>query len=291
MFPWYWAHVRPLCLLWIVIHIGRRPCPYFYFTVLNDFKKSCSRETVFHVVPFSKCTYACCRTFFVGNAWASPLLPTLHKHWFLWTEFFTYKSRISTLPRASTLWTGFCELSGGVVTLWTEKWKSHRALSRINLDCVTESTAGYNTTRVFERWSIFNPASAVRDAPAHVPLALPSPLLPTASVMPYFLRSSDPTANFFARPSASPFPFLLDFELRETFFRRPHSRVLFFGRQQYRPSLDDFNTVWPSGDLYHNLHIFCISLFLLGPYSPLQIFFVMGAYCFLFPCSILFCVY
>jgi len=27
----------------------------------------------------------------------------------------------------------------------------------------------------------------------------------------------------------SPFPFLLDFDLRETFFRRPSSRVLFFG--------------------------------------------------------------
>ena len=36
-----------------------------------------SRGTVFHLVPFSKCTYAC-RTFFVGNAYASPLSPTLH---------------------------------------------------------------------------------------------------------------------------------------------------------------------------------------------------------------------
>jgi len=71
-----------------------------------------------------------------------------------------------------------------------------------------------------------------RDAPAHVPLALPSPLLPTASATPYFLCSSEPSANFFARPVARPFPFLLEFDLRETFFRRPHSRVLFFGRLQ-----------------------------------------------------------
>jgi len=71
----------------------------------------------------------------------------------------------------------------------------------------------------------------------------PSPVLLTASVMPYFLRSSDPFANFFARPSARTFPFLLDFDLRETFFRRPPSRVLFFGRLQYRPFLDDLNTV------------------------------------------------
>jgi len=115
-------------------------------------------------------------------------------------------------------------------------------------------------------------------------------MLPT-SATPYLLRSSDPSTNFFVRPSARTFPFLLDFDLRETFFRRPLSCVLFFGRLQYRPFLDDFKTVWPSGDLYHNLHIFSSSLFLLGPYSPLQILFVMGAYCFLFPCSIFFCVY
>ena len=37
----------------------------------------------------------------------------------------------------------------------------------------------------------------------------------------------------FLRP---PFPFLLDFDLRETFFRRPSSRVLFFGRLPSQPS-------------------------------------------------------
>ena len=40
-----------------------------------------------------------------------------------------------------------------------------------------------------------------------------------------------------------PFPFLLDFDFRETFFRRPSLRVLFFGRLQYRSFSDDFNTV------------------------------------------------
>jgi len=51
-----------------------------------------------------------------------------------------------------------------------------------------------------------------------------------------------------------PFPFLLDFDLRETFrvFRRPSSRVLFFGRLQYRSFLDDSNTVWPLGDFRHS---------------------------------------
>jgi len=96
-------------------------------------------------------------------------------------------------------------------------------------------------------------------------LALQLPLLPTTSVTPYFLRSSDPSTNFVACPSARPCPFLLDFDLRETFFRKPHSRVLFFGRLQYRNFLDDFNTVRHSGDLHHNIHIFSSDLFLLGP--------------------------
>ena len=54
----------------------------------------------------------------------------------------------------------------------------------------------------------------------------------------------------------SPFPFLLNFDLQETFFRRSSSRVLLFRRLQYRSFLDDSNTVLPSGDLRHNLHIF-----------------------------------
>jgi len=41
----------------------------------------------------------------------------------------------------------------------------------------------------------------------------------------------------------SPFLSLLDFDLRETFFRRPSSRVLFFGRLQYCSFSDDSNTV------------------------------------------------
>jgi len=90
-----------------------------------------------------------------------------------------------TLPRASTLWTGFCELSGGVVSLWTRKWKSHRALSRINLDCATGSTAPYNapynTTRVFEHWSIFKPAFDVHvDVECSCSPATGTPVAPTA---------------------------------------------------------------------------------------------------------------
>jgi len=148
----------------------------------------------------------------------------------------------------------------------------------------------YNTIRVFEQWSSSNLAFADRDATAQVPPAPLSPLLLPTSAAPYFLRSSNPSVNFFARPSARTVPFLLDFP--ETFFHRPPSCVFFFGRLQYRLFLDNFKTVWPSGDLYHNLRIFLNGLsFLLGTCSPLQILFVMGAYCFLFPFSIFFCVY
>jgi len=41
----------------------------------------------------------------------------------------------------------------------------------------------------------------------------------------------------------SPFPFLFNFDLRETFFPRPSSHVLFFRRLQYRSFSNDSNTV------------------------------------------------
>ena len=52
------------------IHIGRQPLPYILRT----------ERFFFHGVPFSKCTYMCCRRLFVGKAYASPLSPTLHKY-------------------------------------------------------------------------------------------------------------------------------------------------------------------------------------------------------------------
>jgi len=139
----------------------------------------------------------------------------------------------------------------------------------------------------------FNPASAIRDVPVHVVLELPSPLLVTVSATPYFLRSSDPSTNFFARPSARPFPFLLDFDL---------GRLSFTDHIRAFCSSGDYSTVlfWATSTLFDleetfittvDLHIFSSGLFLLGPYSSLQIQFVMGAYCFPFPFSILLCVY
>jgi len=44
-------------------------------------------------------------------------------------------------------------------------------------DCATGSTAAYNTTRVFEQWSLLNCASAVRDISAR---AKGTPVAPTA---------------------------------------------------------------------------------------------------------------
>ena len=69
----------------------------------------------------------------------------------------------------------------------------------------------------------------------------------------------------------SPFPFLLDFDLRETFFRRPSSRVPFFWRLQYR----SFSTTPTQFDLRETsvttFKIFFVGLLLLRPYSHLQI--------------------
>ena len=53
-------------------------------------------------------------------------------------------------------------------------------------------------------------------------------------------------------PFRKTLPLSARFWPRETFFHRPHSRVLFFGRLQYRPFLGDFDTVRPRGDLHHN---------------------------------------
>jgi len=104
--------------LWIAIHIALDCYSHrtttlalrlfyrterFFLAATQAYGRSVrSRETVVHLVPFSKCTCACCTTLFVGNAHASPLSPTLHKYWILWTKLSTYKWRISTLPRAST---------------------------------------------------------------------------------------------------------------------------------------------------------------------------------------------
>jgi len=208
MFPWYRAHVRPLCLLWIAIHVGRRPWPYVDFM-----------DGILHVQMENK-------------------------------HSASSKHPMDGILRA--LWWRCHPMD------WKIKTTSNAFTDQPRLS--TGSTTAYNTIRVFERWSTFNPASAVRNAPAHVPLALLSPLLPTASITPYFLRSSDPSAIFCTRPSARPFPFLLDLNLQETCFRRSHSCVLFFGRLQYHPSLDEFNTARP-GDLHHNLRIFSSNLF------------------------------
>jgi len=66
------------------------------------------------------------------------------------------------------------------------------------------------------------------------------------------------------------FPFLLDFDLWTAYFVEPP--CAFFSSGDYNIALsDDFDTDWPSRDFCQNLHVFCDGLFLLGPYSPFQI--------------------
>jgi len=174
----------------------------------------------------------------------------------------------------ASFWTALWPYGRDTETLW------HWELLCIKLNCVVRSRTAHNTTRVFEQWSILNPAFVVRDV-TDVPVAPPSPL------------QQAPRPTFCARLTLQrtsslallqDFPFQLDFDLWETFFRSPPSRILFFGRLQYHP----FGTTSTRFDLRET---FSGGLFLLRPYSPLQIWFVMGAHCSLFPCSIFFCVY
>ena len=122
---------------------------------------------------------------------------------------------------------------------------TQRALSSslINLDCAAGSTAIYNTT-VESKFSSNDQPPTPHSQTAMIQFRCHRhPCRPYfATTTTYFLRSSDPSTDLFARPSARSFPFLLDFDLRETFFRRPPSCVLFFARLQYRLFLDDFNT-------------------------------------------------
>jgi len=204
MCPWYWAHVRPLSLTWIPSYIGRRPWPCVYFTLRYYFILR-SQETVFHVVPFRKSTHACCRTFFVGNAYISPLSPTLHKsrHGFLWTEFSTYNWRISTLSRASTLWTGFCEFSGGVCHPMDGKMKT------ISIAFTDQPRLCHRKHRNLRHHPCFRTMTNLQPRMwrprCSSARATGTPFAPTADncAAPYTLRSSDPSENFFARPSPS----------------------------------------------------------------------------------------
>jgi len=89
---------------------------------------------------------------------------------FLWTKFSMQDWSLSALLFVCTLWTGYCELPDSAVALWTGYWVTHWELLWIKFNCVVRSRAAHNTTRVFEQWSIFNPAFAVRNATAQVRL-------------------------------------------------------------------------------------------------------------------------
>jgi len=101
--------------------------------------------------------------------------------------------------------------------------------------------------------SMFNPAfTQVRRSRCYSSRATGTPVAPTADSKLHTLLSARVWP--FSELLRSPFPFLLDFDRRETFFRRPSSRVLFFGRLQYRPILDD-STQFDLRKTF-NLHIF-----------------------------------
>ena len=144
---------------------------------------------------------------------------------------------------------------------------TQRALSRINLEVCCMKHRSLQHHPCFR--AMINLQPRLRQPRCYSSDATGTPGDPTTDIKRHALLSAR------VRPLGeilrSPFLFLLDFDLRETFFRRPSSRVLFLGRLQYRSFSNDSNTVSPSGDFRHNLKIFFVALILLRPYSRLQI--------------------
>jgi len=144
---------------------------------------------------------------------------------------------------------------------------TQRALSRINLEVCCMKHRSLQHHPCFR--AMINLQPRLRQPRCYSSDATGTPGDPTTDIKRHALLSAR------VRPLGeilrSPFLFLLDFDLRETFFRRPSSRVLFLGRLQYRSFSNDSNTVSPSGDFRHNLQIFFVALILLRPYSRLQI--------------------
>jgi len=132
------------------IHIGQRPWPYVYFTVwdnlfcrrfkpIDSYKETSpsgpeakhlrprrtpingvvrSRETVFHIVPFSKCMYALLQNVL---CWERLYISYLKIQivQFLQTECFMKDWSLYALSFLCTLWTGYCELLKSAVVLYT----------------------------------------------------------------------------------------------------------------------------------------------------------------------------
>jgi len=121
---------------------------------------------------------------------------------------------------------GCCELSSGVVSFSTGKWKPHQGFSRIKLDCATGSTTAYNTQRLFEQWSIFNPvllsAMLQLTCPRRPCCRQQAPHSTSCSRLTFQQTFSHTLTHDFSDS------ILIDFQvdLQRTFFRRPPSCVI-----------------------------------------------------------------
>jgi len=263
------------------IHTGRRPCPYVYFPVRDilfcrrlipidssDDKRTSTRgpeakhlrprrtptDRVFAAwrLSFKSSLSAnvcmhCCRTFFVGNAHASLTCRSPNRENCM-NEIF--HAGLEPLCAFVCSYTGYCKLLDSAVTLWTRYWVTQWELVWIKLNCVVRSCAAHNTTRVFEQRSIFNPACAVHDTASHVPTAPLSPLMLTTRATPYFLRASNPSANFCARlfKLAETLSLLARFWPSEDHLSQTTLAHSFLREITVPPSLENFITVWSPGE-------------------------------------------
>jgi len=131
------------------IHIGQRPWTYVYFTVrdilfcrrfkpIDSYKETFPRgpgakhwrlcrtpingvvrswETVFHIVPFSKCMYALLQNILCRERLCISYLKMLQIVQFLETECSMQEWSLYALSFLRTLWTGYCELLKSTVVL------------------------------------------------------------------------------------------------------------------------------------------------------------------------------
>jgi len=283
MFPCYWAHVRPLCLLWIAIHIRRRPRPYVYFTVrdipfcrrfkpIDSYKRTSPRgpeakhlrrrrTPINRVYAAGRLSSHCLFSQMYVRAAAERSLSGPPMHFLL----------VDAPDRAVPI--------NGMFHARLEPWRAF--VSSYPMDGILRNSAKWGRPI---NGILRDTRSAFTDLPRlccrkhrssqHHPCFRTMINLQPRILQPQCYRTRatstpvDPTTNSkrHALLSAhvwplsellrSPFPFLLDFDLQQTFFHRPSSRVLFFGRLQHRSFLDDSNTVWPSGHFRHNLQIF-----------------------------------
>jgi len=300
MFPWCWVHVWPLCLLWITFHIGRRPRPYVNFTVrdilfcrrfkpIDSYERTSPRgPEVKHLRP---------RRTPINGVYAAGRLSFHSPFSQIYVRATTERSLSGTpmylllvhAPNLVVPINGMFHVRLDPLRAFVSSYPMDWIL-RISEKCsrpingfLSDTTSAFpDQPRLYCRKhrnlqhhpcfrTMINLQPRIRRLRCYnSSRATDTPVDPTTDRKRHTLLSA--RVRTLVELLRLPLPFLLDFDLRETFFCRPSSRVLFFGRLQYRSFSNDSNTVWPSGDLRHNLQTFlCQFIFVTSLQSSTDI--------------------